>query len=191
MKIKSAKWHQGLAALGVAGAAVALPLVGTANAAHVDADIHIFGSRHDRRDYGPRVVVGVVTRHLHGNYFEVQTDEGRFISAVIHDGGPISFGLNERVELTGHFSDGNFVADTVRFLREDRRDDFRDLVKMKFDARVLEIRSAHRLVVRNEYGRVYDVDAVNGFSDAIRVGDHIRVIGYGNDRFMRADTIRR
>lgn len=192
MKLKNAKWQR-LAAVAVTGATIILPLVGTAGAAQADPYDYAPGRgwHQARDDYRSRLVVGTVTRHLHGNTFELRTDAGRLLPVIMHDRGPLSFGLNERVELTGHFSDGNFIADTVRFLHDDGRGGFRGLVKTKFNARVLELRSAHRLVVRSEYGHVYDVDAVNGFSNALRPGDGVRVIGYGNDRFVRADTIRR
>lgn len=192
-KIKHTTWQGRLAALALTGVTIVLPMLGTAGVAQ--ADYYDRGYYQGRSDYGPRVVVGTVTRHLQGNYFELRTDTGRFLPVILHERGPISFGLNERVELTGYFRDGNFIADTVRFLRDDRREsyrsDYRALVKTKFNARIVAIRSARQLTVRNDYGRVYDVEAVNGFPKSVRVGDWVRVIGYANDRFMRADTIRR
>jgi len=133
---------------------------------------------------GRRTVTGIVERDVSGNSFDLRGSDGRIFRVLDRSGEPIRLTVGDRVEAGGAFTQGVFIADRVRILRND------DPGKVDFSATVVSVLSRNRLNVRGDNGRTYTVDTRVSLSSTINAGDRVRIVGETTSRnAVQADRV--
>ncbi len=152
------------------------------------------------RDDGRFVTVrGTVNSNSGRDQFDLRADDGRFVRVISRNRLP-QFSYGDRVEVQGRFNGTILMADTVRLLRSDDRDD-RDYGygyrRFDFPGTVVWVerlgiyRDSTRLRVRGDNGRTYTMEYRGRLSSGINSGDRVRVTGSVSSRGdLIADHVR-
>jgi len=162
--------------------------------------------------YGQTVLTGVVTLDLRGREFRMRANDGREFRVIVDAGRePRALSAGDRVQVTGHFTSGLFIANSL--VITNNRGGWNNRTgsyprgsyprgsypasaypqgrfgQVTITGTVANIDSSTKLWVRAYNGITYEVVTSVPLAPRISEGDTVRVSGYGSAENLRANQV--